>query len=762
MKKYFLIAVLFLLIAGVINSIIFTNIGPNKFIYIGDQFFRFSYFEAFINSFFIRKLENLSVLNGWQFTTQFWDAVYYLFVYTLHISFITAEKMLFFLTLALSLLLSFIGFVKIQSLVSKEKKIVLLFVITLWYCFNPYIVMLWHGGVYNLGSALTYSLAPLILYYYHRAVFTDSPFRQKVICAILMAVASYTFWLFAPFVFLLILYSLLYLIFSLRAFPRFLKNICMLLMLYLPLVSWLLFNILYEYTNNVGDNNATFMPTFGNEQGGFLYQLLMLFSWGIYTVWTPRSMYPFHAYYFSNTYIWATLAVYILIALGVISHYFWIIVRFLLKRKKKLVVLPNAITKFLKKKSQLAEYSLSSKLLIIFSLLLFISIFLAKAAQPPFGEIFLYLYNNVPFFSVFRTADIRFGFCVVLSISLLFLLISREFNKYVLAFVIIVIIGLQSPFFFTGKAIQGENIKKLFYDRVIYYPTEQREVVDFINKDKSLATYVLTLPAIEYGDYSFDSGERHFGQDILPKLIKKSFVYLSQSNGISVKGYKELQRVIEKKDYEGLKKFPIKYLILRQDISCIGCPNLSEAEIGKNLPLVYKNKRFAVYEIQKHQTLIDGENITFSMVNPVKYRVHFDNLKKEQTLQLLTSFNKDWKVYLQRKKERSCNAKVNYSEKKTECLEEVALFEGEELAYLWEKPLFESSHQLSSGYANKWEIDPQFIKRNYSSDYYTLNKDGSMSVDMLVYYQPQSWFYLFLLVSSLSLFMGLIYMFRYK
>lgn len=746
-KKDRLYYLAFLIIAIILNYIFFNKVNNNQFLFIHDQFFRFSYFEAFINSFFIRKLENLSVLNGWQFTTQFWDAVYYLVIYSLRISFINAEKLLFFLMLFLSLSVSFIGFKKIYTLISKKQNFFLLFFITLWYCFNPYTVILWHAGIYNLGSSITYSLAPLIIYYYHVTVFTDSSFRQKVLCALLIATASFTFWLFAPFVFLLILYSLLYLLFTLRVITKFLKNVFVLLMLYMPLISWIIFSIFYEYFNNLGDNNASFMPTFGNEQGGLWYQILLLSSWGIYTVWTPRAIFSFQEYYFSNVYKNATLTVYFFIIIGAISHYIWLGIKVFIERKADLH-LPLFIAKFIKKRTQLLHFDLTSKLLIIFLLLLFSSLFFAKAVQPPFGEIFLYLYDHVPFFSVFRSADIRFGFCVVLSISMLFLLISREFNKYVLAIAIIVIIFLQSPFFFNGKAIQGENIKKLYYDRIIYYPKEYTDVIRFLNKDKSIATYILPLPAIEYGNYAFDSGEHHFGQDILSKLITKPFIYLSQSSGISVKGYRALKKVVEKKDYEGLKRFPIKYIILRRDIDCTNCPNLSESEIGKKFSMVYKNKLFTVYEIKKHQTIINSENISFSVVNPVKYNVHFYHITKKQSLELLTSFNKDWKIYIQRKSNINCISEIAYSTKKIECLIPTKFFEGEELSYLWKKPLFENSHKLVNGYGNKWTLDIEFIKKNYDKRFYIINKDGSINVDLVIYYAPQSWYYFYIILTS--------------
>ena len=41
----------------------------------------------------------------------------------------------------------------------------------------------------------------------------------------------------------------------------------------------------------------------------------------------------------------------------------------------------------------------------------------------------------------------------------------------------------------------------------------------------------------------------------------------------------------------------------------------------------------------------------------------------------------------------------------TECLQSgYTFFEGEELSYLWKKPLREESHEVVNEYANGWEV----------------------------------------------------------
>ncbi len=184
-------------VALLLNTLFFHGLAAQQMIFSGDQFFRFSEHEAFINSFFLRKPNDLGVLNGWQFTTQFWDALYYLFAYHIGLTPIFAEKTLFFLVLLLSLSLSFLGFHKCAPRFGIKADSGSIYWVTFWYCFNPYTLELWHGGVYNLGACLTYSLAPLIFYLFDDILLLVTVRTKILLCALLMAIASFTFWLFA-------------------------------------------------------------------------------------------------------------------------------------------------------------------------------------------------------------------------------------------------------------------------------------------------------------------------------------------------------------------------------------------------------------------------------------------------------------------------------------------------------------------------------------------------------------------------------------
>ena len=80
------------------------------------------------------------------------------------------------------------------------------------------------------------------------------------------------------------------------------------------------------------------------------------------------------------------------------------------------------------------------------------------------------------------------------------------------------------------------------------------------------------------------------------------------------------------------------------------------------------------------------------------------------------------------------------------------------ISYLWLKPIFDSAHQLVNGYANGWTIDPNYIKQNFDPSYYKENPDGSIDIELTLYYKPQSYFYLGLIVSGTTLLVCLGYL----
>jgi len=92
----------------------------------------------------------------------------------------------------------------------------------------------------------------------------------------------------------------------------------------------------------------------------------------------------------------------------------------------------------------------------------------------------------------------------------------------------------------------------------------------------------------------------------------------------------------------------------------------------------------------------------------------------------------------------------------TECQNNEKFFEGEELSYLYKKPILDDTHKMVNDYANQWTIDPDYIKANFNKSYYQQiceveNPDGSIDVELILYFKVQSYFYLGLAISGIVL-----------
>ncbi|MBI2414982.1 hypothetical protein HYV31_04075 [candidate division WWE3 bacterium] len=722
---------LFFFISLVLTAIFFYGLKSNEFLMIGDQYFLFNFKELAWSSFYIKKLDNLGIHNSWQFLTQFWDVIFLMTLYKLGLSFFVIEKLQFFFALFITLSISFVGFLHIGndfSSTSKASKLKILF-ITFWYSFNPYTVSLWHGGVYDIGAAITYSLAPLIFYFVKKNLFAPVSVEKLGKLALMLFVSSYVFWLFAPLVFLLVLYLLLSFFLEKKPdlkksteFVLILSNSVVLAFMYIPMLSFIIFNLAFQYFDQEGLLSLFSVPTYGNQQGGMWYQFLMLFSWGIYTEWTPRTIYSFHKYYLSIYYKLSTLAVYFIILYGVV---------------KKLI-------------KQVSSFSTS----IVFLLLLFVLIFFSKAAQPPLGEIFTYLYTTVPLFGIFRTADIRFGFAIVLTVALFLTYISENLSKRVISLVFVVIMLGQSWFFFTGRAIKGEEIPGKYFDRIINITKPYEELISFLNTDALESGYVFPIPGMDYGYFILDSKEEehYIGQGLLPKLVTRPFLSTVESGGMLTRTLEYLNKITLDKTYVNLKKFPIKYILVRKDLGCShnACKDYNLEDLDKIYKLVFKNELFYLYQIPNHLPVLSAKNLTFKMLSPIKYELYLTNLVTTTQLNFAQSFSKHWKLYVNPIKNIDCSSDLVPYSGVLECVGDVRALNLSDITYLFSKPVFTSTHVESVSFANTWGINPDYITANLSENFYSINTDGSVNIRLTLFFFPQAQFLLALVLTLLS------------
>jgi hypothetical protein len=740
--KYLLFFFLFSL---VLNVIFFHKLKEGEFLFIGDAFLKFSLFQISKSAFHIKKIVNFHSHNSWQFMTEFWDSIYFLVVYTLTNSLIFAQRFRYFLVIFLSLSFSFAGFYNVNKLFGCKAEKNLLAIISVWYIFNPYTLTLFHGGVYNIGSGLTYSLSPLILYFFHLVFFNDpQDFKLKDVMALaaLLFFASFTFWLVAPLLFFLLVYFVVNALKSLSKASiteyalSITKKTLAFCAIYIPLVLPIIYSLIFELINTAEYNNPFASPTFGSQQGGIWYQIMLIFSWGIYTKWYPRHLYSFGDFFFSPVYVAATVSIYIIIAFGIFRS-----------------LLKSAARAKPAKQKQIGTF--------VITLLIFL--FFAKAAQPPFGGVFLFLYEKVTLFRVFRSADARFGFTVVLSLSLLFISISKYINKYFFSLALLGIVFVHNMHMFNGDAIYGQEVPGKYFDRITHVPKHMAELAEYLNNTDTQETgYILPLPTRAYGHFlveQTDAQSEHFvGQDILRNIVHRPFVFVFETSGIKLETFQRLNRAIAEKDYREISEFPIKYILVRKDVLCKSCQIESYEGIEDVFQKAFENEYYKLFEVFPRKALVESHNadVEFEYINPTKVLVRVRNLNDVDLLNLYLSHDPNWRLYINKLGENAdfcSHGKVYKHQFSNECVSTQQRPVLTDISFLFKKSTGTAS---KVDYYNTWNINSEEVTSGSGEDKFETNSDGSVNFEATLFYKPQAYLMLFLVISGISLLGGVI------
>lgn len=161
---------------------------------------------------------------------------------------------------------------------------------------------------------------------------------------------------------------------------------------------------------------------------------------------------------------------------------------------------------------------------------------------------------------------------------------------------------------------------------------------------------------------------------------------------------------------------------------------------------------YELYSAKKRNFLISSDNLSFKKISRVKYKILIKNIKGRQELLFNDSFHPGWKLYpMPAGTSFECKNPKEITETKTfECDHEINFFEISDLEYIWKDPVFENTHGIKNEFSNKWVIDPVFIKNNFNKDNYKINEDGSVDLNLVLYFKPQVYFYIGMAISILS------------
>lgn len=364
------------------------------------------------------------------------------------------------------------------------------------------------------------------------------------------------------------------------------------------------------------------------------------------------------------------------------------------------------------------------------------------------GSLFKFALDNIPGFIMFRSYQNVLLF--LFGIVMFYLLILSESNRYILR--ILQGISIMSLMIF----IFAKDMKVL--DRSTDIPDEYFQVQKIINQDK-VQNKVLLLPLSEYDYYSWDKYQDKY---FLEAFFNKGIIYHrpTLSDKYLESKFNEFTEtdsgIIDQKE---LQQMNVKYVLNRKDMIDFYTPLKNEIPGEK----IFTSEYIDLYKIEGTLPIIEADNASFYKINPTKYKVQLYNLAKDSQFDFLNKKNIGWNLYLNPIKSNSkdCNVIQEYNNEGKnikECEHTQQFFEGEELSYLWKRPVFEDSHKLVYDYANQWTIDTEYIKANFYKSYYKENSDGSIDIELTLYFKPQSYFYLGIIISGTTLILCLGYL----
>ena len=374
---------------------------------------------------------------------------------------------------------------------------------------------------------------------------------------------------------------------------------------------------------------------------------------------------------------------------------------------------------------------------IIF-LIFFISLLLFSILAEPTGTI-ARLLTETPILSfMFRNPTNRFFvFYISFLITAIAILLKNIKKAFYKNFMLVLMLFLYSfPVLLTGNLVN----KRYEFDgsKIRIY----QEACEKINNDSDIVSIVI-LPF--YNTLLIRTEDGHEGYDIFNQCLLKSYWSPSSNYNSDFNRYlynemiSDLSFSLESIIEMGINTFIIyDYDYIKSEIISMDETSYTtfvNTLINKpNSDVIYEADFFKVIKLMDINPYKSMDDIQTEQISPVKYSFITRLNAEKKTVVLRQTYDKDWKMFLRSHHNKS---------KKNRNIEII-----DDLSYLWRKPIFEETHELVYDYANGWTIDPEYIKANYPPEYYHENPDGSIDIQLTLYFKPQSYFYLGIIISA--------------
>lgn len=380
-------------------------------------------------------------------------------------------------------------------------------------------------------------------------------------------------------------------------------------------------------------------------------------------------------------------------------------------------------------------------------------------------NIFFWLNEYVPGFSMFRNMYDKFGFALAFSYAFLFAISAQIITQYlksefknkvflVIAFVLVFLNG--APFIlgknfhatFRGTESTSDRITDFnqnYYDlveviktlpgssRILWLPFARSSYVAIRDREESNHYYLGPSPLQILAAKADYTGSESFFQkgNIMEKTLDGRYNEVSSFLATMNVGYIVVNHDISE-DIQGSFLYTYNQKGDIYDAQGKGFRRVllgeKVADFGERYSLYEINKNFANEKIYVTDDTTKVPNafdqVEYKKIASYEYKITIKGLSGKKNLVFLDPYHKQWELYFQKNN---------------------AIF-------------LKGSHDAVFDYANGWTIDPKYIKQNFPKDAYTINEDGSLNLDLTLYFKPQSYFYLGLIISGTTLVLCLGYL----
>jgi hypothetical protein len=393
---------------------------------------------------------------------------------------------------------------------------------------------------------------------------------------------------------------------------------------------------------------------------------------------------------------------------------------------------------------------------LFFGFISILGIFLTKQTDVPLGGIYSWLFVHFPGFDAFREAS-KFYFLIALGYSVLigsFIAFIwqrftakrwQRYTKYLIVFIVALL------FLWNTKPLINGEIGTMWVPRHI----EQDYITlnNFISKQPDYSV-TLAVPSfsewevttsnhpvmslVQLGGANWEKFVDYADHDIytwpiqdqiVDPLKKPFFSQLADNSSIKyvVVPMQDGQNDDNFSSYGGTQDPNLRQWYINQLDQMSW---LKKIDIGTTELVVYENENYRphIYTTAPPETIyqnIPYQDVSSTQINSTEYTVHLTNVTSSVFVNFSDSFDPNWKVHVG--------------------------------PFAWNDVfganyfLPDAFHAESDATLNSFLIDPSYIRQNLPAAVYKVNPDGSIDVDLTLYFKPQSYFYVGLIVSGATL-----------